>query len=326
MQAGERRGSWVVERPIGGGAMGHVLLAHHETTRKPGALKLVNADTGEDAVHTERFRREVEVLASLRHPAVVGLLDAGEVDGNPWLVMDYVAGRNLEDRVRDGVPLDPGRAVLEFAALADGLAYAHDRGIHHRDIKAANVVVDGAGRAVVVDFGVALHLSASRLTKAGNVMGTMAYLPPEVLEGAPPDGAMHDQYALGQLLHEALTGTLVFRGAPNARHSFGALVLEKGSALDPGPVVSDKVRAVVRRATAPEPADRFPTMRELGKALEAALTPAQRTELDRRLGRPAPPSGRWKWALAGLLALGFLGAFALGAAVAVLVVAWLALG
>jgi serine/threonine protein kinase len=315
-----------VDRPVGTGAMGEVWLAHHETTRKQGALKLVHADTGEDAEHTERFRREVEVLASLRHPAVVGLLDAGEVGGKPWLVMEYVAGQNLEHRLRDGPPVDPSRVLLEFAALADGLAYAHVRGIHHRDIKAANVVVDATGRAVLVDFGVALHLSSSRLTKAGNVMGTMAYLPPEVLEGAPPDGATHDQYALGQLLHEVLTGKLAFRDGPEGRAKFGALVAEKGNALDPGPGFPDKVRAVVRRSTDPEPGDRFPSIADLGRALEPLLTRAQRTELDRRLGRSnGDGTARWKWALALLIVFGFLSAFALGGAVAALLIVLLLL-
>lgn len=316
-----------MERPIGSGAMGHVLLARHETTRKVGALKLVNADTGEDAEHTERFRREVQVLATVRHPAVVGLLDAGEVAGKPWLVMEYVAGQNLEDRLTERQGLDPGRALVEFAALADGLAHAHDLGIHHRDIKAENVVVDTTGRAVLVDFGVALHLSASRLTKAGNVMGTMVYLPPEVLEGGAPDGASHDQYALGQLLAETLSGELLFRGGPGGGGPtrFAQLLDGKGHAIDPGPKVPDKVRAVIRRATDPEPAERFPSMRAFGDALVSTLTRPQRLDLERRLGRGQESSGRWKWVLAGLVALGLLAGFALGATVAALVLLYVVL-
>lgn len=317
-----------MERPIGSGAMGHVLLARHETTRKVGALKLVNADTGEDAEHTERFRREVQVLATVRHPAVVGLLDAGEVAGKPWLVMEYVAGKNLEDRLTERQGPDPGRALVEFAALADGLAHAHDLGIHHRDIKAENVVVDSTGRAVLVDFGVALHLSASRLTKAGNVMGTMVYLPPEVLEGGAPDGASHDQYALGQLLAETLSGELLFRGGPGGGGPtrFAQLLDGKSHAIDPGPKVPDKVRAVIRRATDPEPAERFPSMRAFGDALVSTLTRPQRLDLERRLGRGQESSGRWKWALAGLVALGLLAGFALGATVAALVLLYVVLG
>jgi serine/threonine protein kinase len=292
-----------------------------------GALKLVNADTGEDAEHTERFRREVQVLATVRHPAVVGLLDAGEVAGKPWLVMEYVAGQNLEDRLTERQGLDPGRALVEFAALADGLAHAHDLGIHHRDIKAENVVVDTTGRAVLVDFGVALHLSASRLTKAGNVMGTMVYLPPEVLEGGAPDGASHDQYALGQLLAETLSGELLFRGGPGGGGPtrFAQLLDGKGHAIDPGPKVPDKVRAVIRRATDPEPAERFPSMRAFGDALVSTLTRPQRLDLERRLGRGQESSGRWKWVLAGLVALGLLAGFALGATVAALVLLYVVL-
>jgi serine/threonine protein kinase len=314
VQAGERRGDWIVDRPIGGGAMGAVLLARHARTGAPGALKLVSADTREDPVLTARFRREVEVLTTLQHPAVVRLLDAGEVDDHPWLVMEYVAGQTLEARVTDGRPPDLVRTLIEFAALADGLAHAHDLGIRHRDIKAANVIVDGAGRAVLVDFGVALHLSEARLTRAGNVMGTMAYLPPEVLVGGAPDGATHDQYALGQLLHEVLTRRLLHRGTDGEKVSFGSLLLAKGQALDPGPEHPEAVRAIVRRATDPEPAERFPSMREMEGALEAALTPPARADLARRLGRGAPPTRRWPWIVAGLAVLAVLGGCAAAAA------------
>lgn len=313
-----------MERPIGSGAMAHVLLAHHQTTRKPGALKLVNADTDEDSVHTERFRREVEVLASLRHPALVGLVDAGEHEGSPWLVMDYVAGQNLEVRIRDGQLPDAARVLVEFAALADGLAYAHDQGIHHRDIKAENVVVDANGRMVLVDFGVALHLSASRLTKAGNVMGTMVYLPPEVMEGGAPDGATHDQYALAQLLAESLTGRLLFRAADGPVR-FADLLKGKQQAVDPGPPVPEPVRALIRRATDPEPGDRYPSMRDFARALHDALTRPQRADLERRLGRAPEGGGRWKWVLAGLLVLGLLVGFLLGATVAALAILYLVL-
>jgi serine/threonine protein kinase len=295
------------------------------------ALKLVNADTGEDAEHTERFRREVQVLATVRHPAVVGLLDAGEVAGKPWLVMEYVAGQNLEDRLTERQGLDPGARAGRVRRALSRRPRARPRPGHPPPRHQGRERGRGhhRARAVLVDFGVALHLSASRLTKAGNVMGTMVYLPPEVLEGGAPDGASHDQYALGQLLAETLSGELLFRGGPGGGGPtrFAQLLDGKGHAIDPGPKVPDKVRAGdPPRATDPEPAERFPSMRAFGDALVSTLTrPQRRLDLERRLGRGQESSGRWKWVLAGLVALGLLAGFALGATVAALVLLYVVL-
>jgi eukaryotic-like serine/threonine-protein kinase len=175
---------------------------------------------------------------------------------------------------------------------------------------------------VLVDFGVALRFGASRLTRAGNVMGTMAYLPPEVLEGADPEPASSDQYALGMLLSESLTGKAAFRSAgEGGRQRFGTLVTEKEHALDPGTGFPDKLRAVVRRATSPEPGERYPNRAELARELEALIPPGRRAELDRRLGRPVPRFSRRVLFGLALVALGaLLGAFVLGSLFIVLLV------
>ncbi len=236
-------------------------------------------------------------------------------------------GENLEVRLKRGEAMGLDRALVEFTALADGLAYAHARGIHHRDIKAENVVVGETGRAVLVDFGVALRFGASRLTRAGNVMGTMAYLPPEVLEGAEPDPASSDQYALGMLFSECLAGKASFRPSGNEaqRARFANLVTEKGNPLDPGPPFPEKVRAVIRRATHPEPADRFESMAAFAKAIESLVPKGRRAELDRRLLRPVSTWSRNLVIGGVLVALGaLLAAFALGAAFILVLLLWLA--
>lgn len=270
-----------------------MLLVRHAVTGRPGALKLLLTESEQDDTTTARFRREVEVLGSLEHPAVVGLLDAGERRGEPYLVMEYASGENLENLLSKGPVMARGRALVEFALLADGLRHAHEEGIHHRDIKAENVVMGGDGRCMLVDFGVALQQGASRLTNAGHVMGTFTYLAPEVLEGGERDPASTDIYALGQLLCEVLRGKLLFRDedGTNARQRYVALIDAKGQALDPGDELPEGVRAIVRKATAPEPDDRYPTMGEMVAALRAELSEEELEELDQRLAGTAQRGG-----------------------------------
>lgn len=293
MNVGDRVGSWEIVRPIGSGGMGKVLLGRRNGEQ--GAVKVLRGDPEPD--EEERFEREKEALSTLRHPAIVRLLDAGEHAEGPFMVMEYAAGENLEDRLMRGEPIAPRVALKMFAALADGLRHAHDHGIQHRDVKAENVVVRSDGWASLVDFGVALKRGASRLTNAGFVMGTFAYLPPEVVEGGERDPALSDIYALGQLLYEALTGTMAYRGDPaekNPRKKWASLIADKSNAgpLDPGPAFSDDVRAVIRRATHSEPEERYRSAGDLADALRLLLTPEEDTELEARLGASwggAPP-------------------------------------
>lgn len=265
--------------------MGRVLLVRHGVTGRQGALKVLLSDGEQDDSTRARFRREVEILGSLEHPAVVGLLDAGEQRGNPFLVMEHASGENLEALLARGPVMPRGRALVEFTLLADGLRHAHEEGIHHRDIKAENVVMGADGRCMLVDFGVALQQGVSRLTNAGHVMGTFTYLAPEVLEGGERDPASTDIYALGQLLCEVLEGRLLFRAAPgvDARERYVALIDAKGAALDPGEDQPAGLRAIVRQATDPEPDQRYPTMAALVAALRAELTAEELEEVDQRL-------------------------------------------
>jgi serine/threonine-protein kinase len=300
-----------------------------------GAVKVLRGEAEPD--EEQRFAREVEVLSSLRHPAIVRLLDTGAHENAPYLVMQYAEGENLEDRLARGEAVPVGEAVPMFAALADGLRHAHESGIHHRDVKAENVVVLRDGHAMLVDFGVALKRGASRLTSAGFVMGTFAYLPPEVIEGGERDPAASDIYAMGQMLVEALTGQALFRGdskEKNSRRKWAALTTEKATtgALDPGERFPDELRAVCRKATSPEPDERYQRIGDLADDLRALLDPEQDALLEARLGAswagPAPVvaperrparSNALVLAVVGLVALGLGCGGALGVGVVVVV-------
>ena len=204
--------------------------------RQLGAIKLLRNDAEhEDLV---RFEREVSILGEVEHPALVRLLDVGEHHGSPFLVTEYAPGDHLEFRLRAGQPLAVERCLEVFADLAFGLAHAHALGIHHRDIKAENVVVGPDGWGRLVDFGFAIKGGTSRVTSLGQVIGTVSYLPPEAVSGQPRDEAKADIYALGQVLHEALTGRPAFRG-----DGLGRRRQSRVNAVPPGEAGSDGPRS-----------------------------------------------------------------------------------
>ena len=204
--------------------------------------------------------REHEVLTGIRHPGLVEVRDSGvDDDGRPFVVMDFVEGESLAARLRRG-PL-PAGAVLEMGAvLADALAHVHARGIVHRDIKPGNVLLDGAGRPWLADFGIARIVDATRVTATGVVVGTAAYMAPEQVRGEAV-GPAADVYALGLVLLEAVTGR---------REYEGGAVESALARLNRGPrvpsEVADPLAAAVRRMTRTEPAER-PTAAHAAVAL-----------------------------------------------------------
>ena len=196
---------------LGGGAAAEVYRALDERLQRPVAVKLFRGDA---AAQLQRHEAEMRTLASLDHPSLVGVYDAGTDDatGAPYLVMQLVEGSTLADELRDG-PLPPERAATYGAALADALAYVHERGFVHRDVKPANVLISGDGRVHLADFGIARLVDSVHETRTGDVLGTPGYFSPEQVTGDPV-GAPTDIYALGIVLIECVTGTRPFEGGP----------------------------------------------------------------------------------------------------------------
>ncbi len=203
-----------VERELGGGGMSRVFLAEETSLGRRVAIKVLEAQGAR--VDAERFRREIQLSARLTHPHIVPLLAAGEVEGLPYYVMPFVEGHSLRSRVSEGA-LPVGEALRLLRNVAAALAYAHARGIIHRDIKPDNIVVTG-GVAVVLDFGVSKALAASSpapvdgLTGAGLAIGTPRYMAPEQVVADPDLDARADLYAWGVLAYELLTGATPFGG------------------------------------------------------------------------------------------------------------------
>ncbi len=265
-------GKYEIEALIGQGGMGAVYRAQHTLTHRRVALKWLLAD---DAAMRMRFVREARAMGALEHPNVVGILDIGEEDGAVYLVMEYVEGESLREHL-DRRPVSPMRAVRLLMPALEGIAAAHQAGIVHRDLKPANLFVcldrDGTAYGTkVLDFGVALSLRQSDgtmgLTQSGAVVGTPRYMAPEQIRGHKVD-ARTDQFAMGLILYEMLTGRLPYDAAV-----YEALVVEIATVppLSPRVFVPDLPEGlpeVVLKALAKSPDDRFPDIGALAVALE----------------------------------------------------------
>ena len=286
MKAGDRIGDWVVEEPLGEGGMGAVYRVHSALTeRLQAALKILKTTSEPDA--RERFVREAESLSALSHPGIVRVMAFGEdpVRGLPYLAMELAIGETLKTRLQRG-PLSPAEAVTAFAPLASALEHAHAAGIHHRDVKPANVVLCRDGSVKLVDFGIATNDNWDTLTTGGH-LGTLPYLPPEIFRGEKPDPKGIDVYGVGLMLYEALTGTRPFQvpaGLTPAAvaAAIGTRKLQQQS-FDLGEAFPPALRGAVLQATHPLPGQR-PTMRVLREAIDSL-----RAAISDRRGRAAAP-------------------------------------
>jgi serine/threonine-protein kinase len=197
-------GRYRLIEPLGRGAMSSVWLAEDPELQRRVAVKTL-APTADRA----RFEREARAVAALSDPNIGALYDYGEAGGHPFMVLEYLPGGSLEDRLATGKPLADDDTRRIAAEVASGLAHAHERGLVHRDLKPANVMFDAEGRAKIVDFGIARMGSEGTLTEVGTVLGTAAYISPEQASGLPATPAS-DVYSFGVVLFRMLTGRLPF--------------------------------------------------------------------------------------------------------------------
>jgi WD40 repeat protein/serine/threonine protein kinase len=210
----ERIGRFEVTACLGEGAFGRVYRAHDPQLDRTVALKVAKPSTLITRAHVERFLREAKAAAQLRHPHIVPVFDAGQDSGDYYIASAFIAGRTLASLVEEG-PVEFRRAAQLVRQLAEALGYAHSQGIVHRDVKPANVMIDEQGEALLMDFGLAARQEeAGKLTQDGAILGTPAYMAPEQAAGqhGPPEPAS-DQYSLGVLLFELLSGQRPFDGS-----------------------------------------------------------------------------------------------------------------
>ena len=278
-------GEYRVERELARGGMGVVFEATEEHVGRRVALKVLSPELGITARAAERFKREARMVAGLEHPNIVPVYRVGQLGGMLFITMKYIAGRSLDEitALQGALPMPAVMHVLRSAARS--LTYAHEHDIVHRDVKAANILIEKDGRVLMTDFGVALRASDVTLTAEGAVIGTPGYMSPEQCAGkrATPQS---DQYSLGVVAFQLLTGTLPFKAEslPGIMHHhfFTPLPSVRLARDDiPPPLL-----AIVERLVAKAPADRFNSTRDVLDELEALpLSAEERSEAERLMRR-----------------------------------------
>ena len=278
-------GRYELQDVVGSGGMSSVYRARDTVLERTVAIKILHEHYSDDPEYVERFRREARALAQLNHPNIVTVIDRGEFEGRQFIVFEHVEGENLKELVdREGqLPVD--RALALVHQVARGLAFAHDHGVVHRDVKPHNVLIDEDGVAKVTDFGIARSLEpADGLTETGTLLGTSEYIAPEQASGARVD-ERSDQYSLAVVLYELLAGEPPYTGDNFMAVAMKHIQQPVPSVRDVRPDVAPRIDAIVSRGMAKRPDDRFPSTEAMMAALEAAQagrdsTPVPVTQAD----------------------------------------------
>src|SRR5580658_5181417 len=285
MSAVESMGKYEIRRQLGRGAMGIVYEGFDPVIERVVAIKTVRlpeVDDDETAEEIARFRREAQAAGRLSHPNIVGVFDYGETKDLAYIVMEYVDGPPLKNLLDKNERFPLPRIVQIMEDLLAGLQFSHECGVVHRDIKPANLMLTKSGQAKIADFGIA-RIESSSMTQAGTVLGTPAYMSPEQFMGQVVD-ARSDIYSSGVLLYQLLTGERPFEGSMSA-------IMHKALHTEP-PLPSQisvtsprSFDAVVTRAMAKRPEDRYATAAEFMAAVRAAFAaPAQSADMQDDIG------------------------------------------
>ncbi|HET7294598.1 MAG TPA: protein kinase [Vicinamibacteria bacterium] len=314
LEPGAKLGPYQIVGPIGAGGMGEVFRAKDTRLLRDVAVKVLPESFAADPERRARFEQEARAASALNHPNIITLLDIGDTDGVAFMAMEYVEGKTLRELVASG-PL-PSRKVLEIAEqLADGLAKAHGAGILHRDLKPDNVMVSKDGFVKILDFGLAklegaaveggseLETAPRPGTSPGAVMGTVGYMSPEQASGRPVD-FRSDQFSLGTILYEMVTGTRPFVRKTNAETLVAIIREEPEDAAKLNPRSPAPLRWLIERCLEKDPEDRFSSTLDLARDLgslrqhlsESSISEDVRGELPRRRRALHPAA----WAALGL--------------------------
>ncbi len=295
LQKDTKLGQYTIIERIGFGGMGTVYRARDTKLGREVAIKILPAGFAIDSDRLARFQHEARLLASLNHPNIATIYDAGEIGGQVFIAMELVEGRPVSALIQRG-GLSPDAVTRYGLQIASALAHAHERGIVHRDLKPANVVVTADGHLKVLDFGLAKRLSASQieevtvsrktLTEIGTIVGTLPYMAPEMLRGEEID-ARADVWALGAMMYEMAAGNPPFQGR-TAYELSSAILRETAPALPSR--IPFSLRAITQRCLAKEREQRYQRASEVRAALEM-ITPHSAAEE----GAVSAPSRRWWW-------------------------------
>jgi len=271
---GQTLGHYRIEAKLGEGGMGVVYRAR-DMLLEPVAVKVLAERFQSDANARSRLLAEARAASALNHPNICTVHEVGEADGRAFIVMEYVEGRPLNQLVQSSDQGLPVEGIIRYGSqIAAALAHAHDRGVVHRDLKGGNIIVTGDGRPKVLDFGLAKRLrelaaqetrSAESLEEAGTLVGTLAYMAPEVLKGEPAD-ARSDLWAFGVVLYEMTAGVPPFRG--QSGFELTSAILRESPLPLPARTLSG-LSGIIQRCLAKEPGQRYQRAGEAQAALEA---------------------------------------------------------
>ena len=266
--SGKSFGQYDILDQLGQGGMATVYRARQRSIGRTVAIKVMPPYFVHEPTFMQRFEREVRVIAELQHPRVLPVYDYGQIEGLPYIVMAYMPGGTLSDRIKQG-PLPLEEIVRLVWQIAEGLDHAHRKGVIHRDFKPSNVLLDEHGNAYLADFGIAKISEATVQLTGSGIVGTPAYMAPEMATGDVVTPAV-DIYALGITLFQMLTGKLPFRGETPLSVMMAHASEPVPNVRDLRPDLPEGVAHVVMRALAKNPADRYPTAGELASDLEKA--------------------------------------------------------
>jgi len=265
-------GRYQIRRSIASGGMAEVFMARDALLNRPVALKLMHPEFAGNKAFVERFRREAQAAASINDPRIVSIYDWGSDEGTYFIVMEYVEGNTLSEIIRSSGPLDISSAVKIAADVCGGLQLAHAKGIVHRDIKPANIALTVNGQTKVMDFGIARAASdgAENVTQTGMVIGTASYFSPEQAQGRTVD-ARSDVYSVGVVLYEMLTGVVPFKGDSPVAVAYKHVTEDPVPPRELASDLSPELEAVVMKAMAKNPDNRYQTADQMRQDLERIL-------------------------------------------------------
>jgi serine/threonine protein kinase/Flp pilus assembly protein TadD len=315
MKMNKSIGRYEIREELGRGGMGVVYLAEDSRLDRQVALKLLNQQLSADPSFAARFEQEARTVAGLSHTAIVSLYDFGEADGWLYLVMPYMQGGTLKEAITRN-PLSPEKALNVLTRIGGALDKAHSQGIVHRDLKPANILLDQEEQPYLSDFGIVKMAQgeAERLTDTGRTLGTFAYMSPEQVMGEALDGRS-DLYALGLILYEMLTGKHPYAQATTD----GAMAVAQTQKTAPdialeNPALPAGCQAVIEKALAKNPADRYASGSEMARAFRAAL--AGKATATRATSATQSPAGEkkrklpaWLFVVAGLAIIAVIAVF-----------------
>lgn len=314
LQIGDQFDHFQIQAHMAQGGMSDVYRAFDLVNRREVVIKVPDQTMLGDPAQFERFQRELDVMKTLDHPAILKGLGSGKYNRIPYLVTEFVDGQSLRSLIETAAPLPPEQAVSLARKIADGMAYCHKNDVIHRDLKPENILITAAGQPVVMDFGLALTKGSHRVTYSNlsATMGTPDYMSPEQIEGQRGD-QRSDIYALGTILYELLCGKVPFSGDSNmaimAQHLNGT-----AQRLDRvNPSIPSELAAIVATCLARDPAQRFADMTALMDAFDHPETVDQ--SVLEKVSAPSSASGMsitQKQVLQGvLIAVGMIGGLAL---------------